>query len=168
MEADNSNEDVIAQLPEVLPNHLVKKMPIYMNNILAAVSHQNIQCSFCLEAVLNYVGNLAQIYDYTLLEQMHDSEESFVEGCIECVSGCYIQKSLESFKEVGNMGTISRKKFCNILKQCKERAKEKRSKRHRDEMYLGKLSFPNELSRSFDEFLAITINMLGFLPFKVN
>jgi hypothetical protein len=49
--------------------------------------------------------------------------------------------------------------------RCKEKAKEKRIKRRRDEKYLGKITFSDELRRSFDEFILIVKHDFGFLPY---
>jgi hypothetical protein len=49
-----------------------------------------------------------------------------------------------------------------VLSKCKMQWLQKREWRRRDEIYLGKPSFPNELRRCLDEFSKIAIQHLGF------
>jgi len=143
-------------------------MPIYMNKILRAISHRNIQCSFCYDHVLCFLGHLAINYDYASLLQLYVTEDSFVNGCIEHILQEYINYSLGLFDEMESPKNLTRKKFQHILLQCKEETKTKRSKRQQDENYLGKLSFCYELSRSLHEFLSVVTNTSGFVPYLVN
>jgi hypothetical protein len=52
------------------------------------------------------------------------------------------------------------------MKSCKEISNRKQEKWCRNEMYLGKCSFSDELHRSFDEFMETVVKVLGFQPYK--
>ena len=55
-----------------------------------------------------------------------------------------------------------------MVSQWKLSAINKRAKWHRDEIYLGKLSFANELICSFHELVATVEGALGFSPYNNN
>jgi hypothetical protein len=56
-----------------------------MNKILSAISHHNIQCSFCFEHIFEFVGKMAMNYDYASFLQLYKTEDSFVGGFIEYI-----------------------------------------------------------------------------------
>jgi hypothetical protein len=97
--------------------------------------------------------------------------ESFEDQCIEVVRCSYILEAkngvirrLRTKKDL----PFSEKTYEILFSQWKLSAINKRAKRHRDEMYLGKLSFGNELLRSFQEIVATVEGALGFSPYNYN
>jgi hypothetical protein len=104
------------------------------------------------------IGNMAKRYCFSHLLQM-----SFVDHCIEMVICHYIEKSLYSL-EANEARLLPRKKYFLTVEGCKEHSEIKSRKRCCDEMYLGKSSFPDELLRSFHEFMAVVVHTFGFLP----
>jgi hypothetical protein len=136
-----------------------------MNTALAVIKSKSIHCSFFSETLLDQIGKWLQKIHSDLMQEF-DSEESFVTFCIEAVYCRYIFDSLALLKNVVTR-PMTRDGYFKILKKCKDDTKLKRKKRHRDESYLGKNRFSNELHRSFDEFIAKVVVTLGFLPLKV-
>jgi hypothetical protein len=146
---------------------LIQKMPPYMNNILAAINTKSIYCSFCMNALLDHIGNMAKRYCYNHLLQLYELEELFLNNCIEIILCHYIEESLYSL-EANEERLLSREECFLMLKGCKEHSKIKDKKWFHDEMYLGKSSFPNELLRPFHEFMAVVVHSFGFLPISLN
>jgi len=164
VQVDNSTEETLV-CNRWDGGFFMQRLPPYMNNLLASIKSKSLYCSFCLEILLDHIGSLASKYCYTHLFGMFESEESFTLFCIECVSCCYIEKTLESL-EHDERRLLSREEYWFILKGCKELSKRKRFKRCSEEMYLGTFPFPIELIRAFHEFIGIVSKTLGFLPFK--
>ncbi len=162
VDCSRTTEDV---LRSTFPRCVIQKMPPYMSNILAAINSKSIYCSFCANVLLDHIGNMARIYGYNHLLQMYDSEETFVDHCIEIVVCHYIEKSLYSL-DADKDRLLSRQEYFLMLKGCKDHSKIKNRKRRCDEMYLGKSSFPNELLRSFHKLLAVVTHTFVFLPYK--
>jgi len=102
---------------------------------------------------------------------LHSSHESFMDDCINYVISLYSNHSIELFDTVDHSLDQSKVKQTpwqncrDRFIRCKEKAKEKRIKRRRDEKYLGKITFSDELRRSFDEFILIVKHDFGFLPY---
>jgi hypothetical protein len=81
---------------------IIRRMPSYMNNILPAIKSKGLNCSFCHENLLDYIGKMATKYSYSQLLQLYGSEESFVTECIELVYCRYIFFALQSLKNDAN------------------------------------------------------------------
>jgi hypothetical protein len=144
---------------------LIQRMPPFMNSVLSALNNKSINCSFCSEILLDHIGSLAIKHSHSQLLKMYDSEESFCIYCIECIACHYIAKALDSL-EIDDKKPLSREEYWLIMKSCKEISNKKQEKRRRNEMYLGKCSFSDELRRSFDEFMETVVKALGFRPYK--
>ncbi len=102
---------------------------------------------------------------YSHLRTLYDSEKSFIDECIEVVCCGYIYRIMEHGE---NRRSLSSEFYINILHSCKIAARSKHKKRIFDENYLGNSSFDNELHYSFNEFVAIIVSTLGYLPLKDN
>jgi hypothetical protein len=142
------------------PNAIVQRMPQYMSTILEALNNKGIICSFCAEMVLKHIGRMATNYCISHLLAMYDSKEAFVDHLIEVVCCCYIYQTVNQGE---NRLELSSGRFTHLLDLCKKAAKKKRIKRRHDKIYLGMLSFPSKLNRSFNEFIAIVVDMFGYL-----
>ncbi len=141
---------------------VVQQMPHFMDTVLAALKNRTIRCSFCNETLLDYIGDLANEFCLMHLSAMFESEEAFIEKCIEAVCSHYIIIcGAKGYFELSD-GDI--KYYLGI---CEKAAKRRRIKRRSDEMYLGNLSFPEEISRSFSELIFIVSDMFGYLPLKL-
>jgi hypothetical protein len=86
-----------------------------------------------------------------------------------CITPCFsaVSDAMETRKR-HNQSKVKQTPWQNCRDRfirCKEKAKEKRIKRRRDEKYLGKITFSDELRRSFDEFILIVKHDFGFLPY---
>ena len=101
---------------------------------------------------------------------LHESPDSFNQQCIDHVIDHYIKKSVELFEQVLSQGGGNKDytwiNYSCIFESCKERSMQKRMKRGRDEKYLGRITFRDDLRRSFDEFLLCVKNDFGFLPYR--
>ena len=143
-------------------NAVVQQMPHCMDTVLAALKNRTIRCSFCNETLLDYIGDLANEFCLMHLSAMIESEEAFIEKCIEAVCSHYIIIcGAKGYFELSD-GDI--KYYLGI---CEKAAKRRRIKRRSDEIYLGNLPFPEELSRSFSELLFIVSDVFGYLPLKL-
>jgi hypothetical protein len=154
----------------VFPNAFIERIPPYMNTVITALHKNTIHCSFCSDSLYDYIGKILRDNSYpSLLAQKFS--ESFEDQCIEVVRCSYILeakngviRSLRTKKDL----PFSEKTYEILFYQWKLSAINKRAKRHRDEMYLGKLSFGNELLRSFHEVVATVEGALGFSPYNYN
>jgi hypothetical protein len=54
-----------------------------MNNACAALKNNSIHPSYCAEAILTVIGKLAINSWYRMLLTRFDSEESFIDHCVE-------------------------------------------------------------------------------------
>jgi hypothetical protein len=148
-----------------------KQLPAYMDDVAEAIYSKAMGYSFFSEALTNHIGDLATRYEYEELWQLHSSHESFMDDCINYVISLYSNHSIELFDTVDHSLDQSKVKqtpwqnCCDRFVRCKEKAKEKCIKRCRDEKYLGKITFSDELRRSFDEFILIVKHDFGFLPY---
>lgn len=153
--------DTESSIQSSFPHAFVRRLPVYMFSVLAALKSNSIFCSFCADTLLTFIAKLARTVRSDLLCQRHTSEESFIDECIEIVCCGYIYQ----FCDHGKYRLRLRKEeYINLLKTCKMEALDKRKKRHRDENYLGRLSFADELHRSFNEFVRIVISAFGYVP----
>jgi hypothetical protein len=143
-------------------NAVVQQMPHCMDTVLAALKNRTIRCSFCNETLLDYIGNLADDFCTMHLSAMFESKEAFIEKCIEAVCSHYIILCGAKGNFELALGDIN-----YYLGVCEKAAKRRRIKRRSDEIYLGNLPFPEELSRSFSELLFIVSDMFGYLPLKL-
>ena len=141
---------------------VVQQMPHFMDTVLAALKNRTIRCSFCNETLLDYIGNLADDFCTMHLSAMFESKEAFIEKCIEAVCSHYIILCGAKGNFELALGDIN-----YYLGVCEKAAKRRRIKRRSDEMYLGNLSFPEEISRSFSELLFIVSDVFGYLPLKL-
>jgi hypothetical protein len=157
-------DDSESSLESSFPHAIIERMPPYMSNVLAALKNKSILCSFCADTLLNYIGRLANDNCYSHLSALYVSEESFIDECIEVVCCGYIYRIMEHCE---NRQSLSSEVYINILHSCKIAARTKRKKRLRDEFFLGNASFANELHRSFNEFVAIIVSALGYVPVRV-
>jgi len=158
----NSERSLEANFPNAIVQRI--RMPQYMSTVLEALNNKGIICSFCAETVLEHIGRVAMNYCTSHLLAMYDSKESFVDHLIEVVCCCYIYRTVNQGE---NRLELSRGRFTHLLDLCKKAAKKKRVRRRHDEIYLGILSFSSELNRSFNEFIAIVVDMFGYLPLKL-
>ncbi len=124
VDCSSITEDVFGY---TFPRFLIQKMPPYMNNILAAINSKSIYCSSCTNVLLDCIGNMAKRYCYNQLLQLYESEESFVDQCIEIVVHHYIVKSLYSL-EADKERFLSREEYFLMLKGCKEHSTIKNKK----------------------------------------
>jgi hypothetical protein len=143
-------------------NAVVQQMPHCMDTVLAALKNRTIRCSFCNETLLDYIGNLADDFCTMHLSAMFESKEAFIEKCIEAVCSHYIILCGAKGNFELALGDIN-----YYLGVCEKAAKRRRIKRRSDEIYLGNLPFPEELSRSFSELLFIVSDVFGYLPLKL-
>jgi len=141
---------------------VVQQMPHFMDTVLAALKNRTIRCSFCNETLLDYIGDLANEFCLMHLSAMFESEEAFIEKCIEAVCSHYIILCGAKGNFELALGDIN-----YYLGVCEKAAKRRRIKRRSDEIYLGNLPFPEELSRSFSELLFIVSDVFGYLPLKL-
>jgi hypothetical protein len=131
-------------------------MPPYMSNVLAVSKNNTIQCSFCSESLLCFIGGMAMRDSYICLCARHDSlEDRFIDECMGVVCCSYIFHVMEHDK---NKLQLTKENYINILDGCKLAARKKHKKRLCNKKYLGYSSFANELHRSFHEFLAIIVD----------
>lgn len=118
----------------------------------------------------DYIARLIARYDHEALMNLHESPDSFNQQCIDHVIDHYIKKSVELFEQVLSQGGGNKDytwiNYSCIFESCKERSMQKRMKRGRDEKYLGRITFRDDLRRSFDEFLLCVKNDFGFLPYS--
>jgi hypothetical protein len=142
----------------IVNGHWRQRMPQYTSTVLEALNNKGIICSFCAETVLEHIERMATNYCTSHLLAMYDSKESFVDHLIEVVCCCYIHWTVNQGE---NRLELPRGRFTHLLDLCKKAAKKKRVKRRHDEIYLGILSFPSELNRSFNELIAIVVDMFG-------
>jgi hypothetical protein len=129
--------------PSFSQHYIIQKLPSYMNNAAVALKNNSIHCSFCAEALLTSIGKLAMNSCYSVLCTRFDSEESFIDHCVEVVCCGYIGHVI---KHGENRLLFSETNFINFLERCKIMAMNKRTKRLSDENYLGKSSFSDESS----------------------
>jgi hypothetical protein len=136
-------------------------MPQYMTNVLAALKNNTIHCSICSDSVLYLIGGLAKKYSYVCLCARYDSEDCFIDDCIEVVCCSYIFRVLEHDE---NQLQLTKESSLIFLIA----ARKKRKKRLCNKKYLGNSSFANELHCSFHELITILSNRLGYLPSRVH
>lgn len=79
----SNNEDF---LESNFPHCIIKRMPPYMSNVLAVSKNNTIQCSFCSESLLCFIGGMAMRDSYICLCARHDSlEDRFIDECMGVV-----------------------------------------------------------------------------------
>jgi hypothetical protein len=78
-------ECISLRQPSFSQHYIIQKLPSYMNNAVVALKSNSICCSFCPEALLNFIGKLAMNSCYSVLCTRFDSEESFIDHCVEVV-----------------------------------------------------------------------------------
>ena len=161
---DHNTERLLETLCQ---RNVVWQMPSYMNNILMAVHKKRISCSFCHQFLLNHIGRISKEKCFYELLSMFDGEESFSLHCIYAIYHGYICRALTVIAANEDELPLSRDAYWLMFIQCKEQAIRKQCKRRNEEKYLGKVPFPDDLRRSFDEFLRIIRNVFGFWPYKV-
>jgi copper chaperone CopZ len=130
-----------------------------MNNACAALKNNSIRCSYCAKTVLTVIGNLSVNSSYSMLLTRFDSEESFIDHCVEEVYSGYVVKAA---KHGENRLFSLKMDFLDFLNRCKTLAINMHKKRLTDEHY-----FSDELHRSFNEFMSIIISTLGYLPLRL-
>jgi len=135
-----------------------------MSTVLEALNNKGIICSFCAEMVPEHIGRMATNYCTSHLLAMYDSKEAFVDHLIEVVCCCYIYRTVNQGE---NRLELSSRRFTHLLDACKKAAKKKQINKRHDEIYSRILSFPNELNCSFNEFIAIVVDMFCYLPLKL-
>jgi hypothetical protein len=150
-------------LQSSFPNGFAKRMPIYMDSVLAALKSNSIRCSFCGDALWEFIAKIAWRVRWDILCQRHRCEESFFDECVEIVCCSYIARFVDYGKK---KLYLSRDGYVYLLNECKMKARDKRKKRHCNENYLGRLCFADELHRSFDEFVQIVISAFGYVPLE--
>ena len=161
-----ANNNVSARfLASVSERFIIKHLPSYMNNVLDAILKKSIICSSSREILLNYIGRLSKRQSAEELTSMFDSEQLFFDHCIEVVTHGYICRALTVI-DANQKLPLSREDYRIMFIECKEAAANKQYHHRRQENYLGKIMFANDLRRSLDEFMKIVIRKFGFCPYK--
>jgi len=143
----------------------VRRLPVYMFSVLAALKSNSIICSFCADALLSYIARLARTVRSDLFCQLHSSEEAFIDQCIEIVCCEYISRFVQHGKK---RLWLRMDEYMCLLRTCKIQARYKRKKRHRKENYLGHVSVGEELCRTSNEFVATVVSAFGYAPVDIN
>ena len=171
--SDDSELMTIEHLVSILPPDgcfHVARLPLYMKDVACVISNNAIGCFFFSQSLKDYIARLIARYDHEALMNLHESPDSFNQQCIDHVIDHYIKKSVELFEQVLSQGGGNKDytwiNYSCIFESCKERSMQKRMKRGRDEKYLGRITFRDDLRRSFDEFLLCVKNDFGFLPYS--
>jgi hypothetical protein len=108
--------DTESSIQSSFPHAFVRRLPVYMFSVLAALKSNSIFCSFCADTLLTFIAKLARTFRSDLLCQRHTSEESFIDECIEIVCCGYIYQ----FCDHGKYRLRLRKEeYINLLKTCK-------------------------------------------------
>jgi ribosomal 50S subunit-associated protein YjgA (DUF615 family) len=115
-----------------------------MNNVLDAILKKSIICSSSREILLNYIGRLSKRQLAEELMSMFDSEQLFFDHCIEVVTHGYICRALTVI-DANQKLPLSREDYRIMFIECKEAAANKQYHRRRQENYLGKIMFANDL-----------------------
>jgi hypothetical protein len=136
-------------------------LPSFMNNVSAAIHQKSILCSFTHDILLVQIGELVNRFSEARLKRIYTSAEAFEDDCILFVLRIYIKAVLDDLEADENK-MLPGEEYYALLSECKMQWLQKRERRRRDEIYLGKPSFPNELRRCLDEFSKTAIQHLGF------
>jgi hypothetical protein len=137
-----------------------------MNNVLASIHNKSILCSFSHDVILHQIGKLVTWFSESRVKQTYAFAKEFEDDCIKFVVCSYIMAVLDDL-EADESKPLSREEYYAVVKKSKMQWLQKRERRQRDEMYLGKPSFPNELHCFLDEFYKTAINLLGFNAIKL-
>jgi hypothetical protein len=113
-------------LESYFPCCTIQRMSPYMTNALAEFKNNTIHCSFCSDSLLDFIGRLAKKYSYICLCARYDSEDCFIDECVEVVCCTYIFRVMEHDE---NKLQLTKESFINILNSCKIAARKKHKKR---------------------------------------
>jgi len=138
-----------------------KRMPTYMNPVLVALKNKSILCSFYADTLWKFIGGIARTVCYDGFCQRHNSEESFIDKCIEIVCCGYISKFVDHGKKALFLRIDGSVCLQNI---CKMEAREKRKKRHRKDNYLGHF----HLQMSFNVHLRNLLQSLSVIHLEMS
>jgi hypothetical protein len=136
-------------------------LPSFMNNVSAAIHQKSILCSFTSDILLMQIGELVNRFSEARLKRIYTSAEAFEDDCILFVLRIYIKAVLDDLEADENK-LLPGEEYYAVLSESKMQWLQNRERRRRDEMYLGKPSFQNELRRCLDEFSKTAIQHLGF------
>jgi len=97
--------------PTFPQHYIIQKLPPHMNNACAVLKNNSNRCSYCAETVLTAIGKLAVNSCYRMLLMRFDSEESFIDHCVEEIYYGYIVKVVEH----GKNRLLMKRDFLNFL-----------------------------------------------------
>jgi hypothetical protein len=140
----DSSRICVATIEHSYPSSICHKLPAYMNNALEAITSNSISCSFCSEALLQCIRNMARYNCHDEMLQMFNSKEAFELHCIEMITCHYIYKSNKVLR-YSSRAIYSMEQYVKLFLESKLRLREINAKRRLDEQYLGKVPFSIEL-----------------------
>jgi hypothetical protein len=140
------------------PNSLASYwLPTTMNSIMRSLRNKTISNPYYHAFLLNHVGSLALAVSQIELERKFSSEQEENDYFILTIINAYLEALLRDITGNINISRLKRR-----IPEVKHEWMIKRDRRRRDELYLGVLSFKDELSRCLDEFYNELKKVWGF------
>jgi hypothetical protein len=138
-------------------------LPKSLNSVVKMIHQRKIaKRSFLHHSILRTVGELAEREGSIALETKFASEREANDYIINVVIDNYIVTALHDLKR------SQRKRLKEKVKEAKEHWIMKRNGRQQSELYLGRLTFDQELKRSCGEFYSSLKNVWGCSPTKLD
>jgi len=136
-------------------------LPTTMNSIMTSLKNKTISNPYHHEFLLNRVGSLALTETPPELERKFRCEQEANDYFIIILIDAYLKALLRDLT-----GSISISILKKKIPEAKKEWRRKRDRRRMDELYLGDLSFENELRRCIDEFYNELKKVWGFSPIR--
>ena len=138
-------------------------LPKSLNSVVKMIHQRKIaNRTYLHHSILRAVGELAECEGSIALETKFASETEANNYIIDVVVNNYIITALHDLKR------SQRKRLKEKVKEAKEHWIMKRNGRQQSELYLGRLTFDQELKRSCGEFYSSLKNVWGFSPTKLD
>lgn len=134
-------------------------LPTTMNSIMTSLRKKTVSNPYYHAFLLNHVGSLALTVSRIELERKFSSEQEANDYFILTIIDAYLKAILRDITGNINISRLKRR-----IPEVKYQWMIKRDRRRRDELYLGVLSFKDELSRCVDEFYNELKKVWGFSP----